>query len=151
LSKGKENLRRIVLEAFGEGRLEVLDEVLAPGFVNHNAPPGLSGGVEGVKQVVQMERRGFPDLRYEILHEIEEGDLIVQHCRVRGTHLGEIFGVAPTGRVVEWREIHIGRMVGDRAAEHWACNDMHAVWVQIGRVAPPEVPSPPMSVQAPPP
>jgi predicted ester cyclase len=141
MSKGKENLRRIVLEAFGEGRLDVLDEVLTPDFVNHNAPPGMSTGIEGVKQVIRMERVGFPDLTYEVLREVEEGDLIMQHCAVQGTHLGEIFGVPPTGRVVKWREIHIGRMVGDLAAEHWACNDMHSVWVQIGRVAPPRVPA----------
>jgi predicted ester cyclase len=136
------NLRRIVLEAFSRGQLDVLDEVLTPNFVNHNAPPGLSSGIDGVKQVIQMERHGFPDLRYEIVHEIEEGAFIVQHCSVRGTHRGEIFGVTPTGRCVEWREIHIARMVGDRVAEHWACNEMHSVWVQIGRVAPPGVPSP---------
>jgi predicted ester cyclase len=141
MSKAKENLTRIVMEAFSEGRLEVLDEVLTPDFVNHAAPPGLDRGIEGVKQVIRMERAGFPDLRYEVVQEIEEGDLVVQHCRVSGTHLGTIFGVEPTGRRVQWKEIHIGRMRDDLAAEHWACNDMHSVWVQIGRVAPPVVPA----------
>jgi hypothetical protein len=40
-----------------------------------------------------------------------------------------------------WNEIHIGRIAGGLVAEHWACNDMHAVWVQIGRVAAPAVPA----------
>lgn len=141
VSESKAKLRRIVLEAFSEGRVEVLDEVLAPDFVNHAGPPGLDRGIEGVKLVIRNERAGFPDLRYEVLHEIEEGDLVVQHCRVSGTHLGPIFGVAPTGRRVMWNEIHIGRMADGLVAEHWACNDMHSVWVQIGRVAPPRVPA----------
>jgi predicted ester cyclase len=139
MSKGTENLRRIVMEAFSEGRLEVLDEVLTPGFVNQSSPPGLDRGIEGVKQVIRMERTGFPDLQYEVLREIEEGDLIAQHCQVSGTHLGPIFGVQPTGRRVVWKEIHIARMEGDLCAEHWACNDMHSVWVQIGRAEPPMV------------
>lgn len=137
--KGKENLRRIVMEAFSEGRLEVLDEVMTPDFVNQAGPPGLDRGIEGVKQVIRMERTGFPDLRYEVLREIEEGDFISQHCKVTGTHQGPIFGVEPTGRKVVWFEIHIARMAGDLCAEHWACNDMHSVWVQIGRTAPPMV------------
>ncbi len=141
VSESKAKLRRIVLEAFSEGRVEVLDEVLAPDFVNHAGPPGLDRGIEGVKQVISNERAGFPDLQYEVIQEVEEGDLVTQHCRVTGTHLGPIFGVAPTGRRVMWNEIHIGRMAGGLVAEHWACNDMHSVWVQIGRVAPPAVPA----------
>src|SRR5215813_1783759 len=108
-SQSKQKLRRIVLEAFSQGREEVLDEVLSPDFVNHAGPPGLDRGIEGVKQVIRNERSGFPDLQYEVLDEIEEGDLVVQHCRVSGTHLGRIFGVGPTGRRVVWHEIHIGR------------------------------------------
>jgi predicted ester cyclase len=142
VSEAKAKLRRIVLEAFSEGRVEALDDVLAPDFVNHSGPPGLDRGIEGVKLVIKNERVGFPDLKYEVLREIEEGDLVVQHCLVSGTHLGPIFGVEPTGRRVVWQEIHIGRMVDGLVAEHWACNDMHAVWVQIGRVAPPSAPAP---------
>lgn len=134
-----EQMRRILTEAFSQGRLEVLDEVLTEDFVNHNAPPGLSRGSDGVKDVIRMERRGFPDLTYTILREIEQGDLVVQHTEVTGTHLGEIFGVPPTGRRVTWNEIHIARIENGRAAEHWACNDMASVWVQIGRVERPQV------------
>lgn len=139
-SDSKTKVRRIVMEAFSEGRVEVLDEVLAPDFVNHAGPPGLDRGIEGVKMVIRNERAGFPDLQYEVLQEIEDGDLVVQHCRVTGTHLGSIFGVAPTGRRVAWNEMHIGRMADGLVAEHWACNDMHSVWVQIGRVPPPAGP-----------
>lgn len=138
-AKGKENLRRIVMEAFSEGKLDVLDEVLTPDFKNQTAPPGLDRGIEGVKQVITMERTGFPDLQYEVVREIEEGDMIAQHCKVTGTHQGTIFGTGATGRRVMWYEIHIARMENDLCAEHWACNDMHSVWVQIGRAQPPMV------------
>jgi predicted ester cyclase len=139
VSEAKAQCRRIVYEAFSEGRVEVLDEVLAPDFVNHAGPPGLDRGIEGVKLVIKNERAGFPDLQYEVTNEIEEGDFVVQHCRVTGTHLGPIFGVEPTGRRVVWNEIHIGRMTGNLVAEHWACNDMHSVWIQIGKVEPPRL------------
>ncbi len=145
MSKGTESLRRIVMEAFSQGKLEVLDEVLTADFVNQAAPPGLDRGIEGVRQVIRMERTGFPDLTYEVLREIEEGDLIAQHCQVSGTHLGPIFGVPATGRRVVWKEIHIARMEDGLCAEHWACNDMHSVWVQIGRAAPPVVTAAPVS------
>lgn len=140
MSDNKEAMRRILTEAFSEGKLDVLDEVMAPDFVNHNAPPGLDRGIEGVKRVIQMEHRGIPDFTYEVVHEFEDGDFVIQLVRAHGTHTGEIFGVAPTGRKVSWQEIHIARVdETGRCAEHWACNDMAALWVQIGRVEPPRI------------
>lgn len=135
----KEQMRRILTEAFSEGNLDVLDEVMTEDFVNHNAPPGLSRGIDGVKQIITMERHGFPDLRYTIRQEVEEGDLVVQHAQVEGTHLGEVFGVPPTGRTVVWNEIHVAKVRDGRCAEHWGVNDMASVWIQIGRAAPPRV------------
>lgn len=137
--EAKQQLRRILTEAFGEGRIEVLDEIMTDDFVNHNAPPGVPAGVEGVKRIIMMERAAFPDLHYQVIREVQEGDIIVQQTTVSGTHEGEIFGVPPTGRRVQWAEIHIARMRGDRCAEHWGCNDMASLWVQIGRAKPPEV------------
>lgn len=137
---GKDQVRRILIEAFGQGRLEVLDEVLTPDFVNHNAPPGAPRGIEGVKWVIAMERRGFPDLTYTIERELQEGDYVVQHAWVEGTHLGEIFGVPATGRRVRWQEIHIGKIESDgRCSAHWGVNDMANLWVQIGRAERPRV------------
>src|SRR5262249_37385145 len=127
-----EKMRRILTEAFSEGRTEVLDEVLHPEFVNHNAPPGIDPGIEGVKRVVDMERRGFPDMTYTVLHEFEEGDLVFQHAMVSGTHLGPIFGVEPTGRAVQWREMHVARIQDGRCIEHWGVSDTAKVWVQLG-------------------
>jgi predicted ester cyclase len=132
----KEQMRRILTEAFAQGRLDVLDELLTADFVNHNAPPGISPGIAGVKQIVALERSGFPDLEYVILREVEQGDLVVQHATVHGTHLGTIFGVEPTGRRVQWNEMHIARVRDGRCAEHWGVTDMAALWVQLGRATP---------------
>ena len=131
-----EKMRRILTEAFSQGNLDTLDEVLAPGFVNHNAPPGFDRGIEGVKQVIRMERRGVPDMHYEVLHEGEIGDIVFQHTLVTGTHLGPLMGVEPTGKHVEWREMHVARIEDGRCVEHWGVADTASLWIQIGRVAP---------------
>src|SRR5437660_11007945 len=96
-----ENMRRILTEAFSEGKLDVLDDLLHPDFMNHNAPPGVAPGIDGVKWGIEMERRGFPAMTYEVLQEAEVGDLVYQHALVRGTHLGPIVGVAPPVRALD--------------------------------------------------
>jgi len=131
--------RRIVMDAFSESKLDVLDEVLTPDFVNHNAPPGVDRGIEGVKQIIAMERRGIPDMRCEILWEGQDGNIVFQHVLVTGTHDGPLFGVQATGRPVRWREMHIAVMRDGRCAEHWGVTDMAGLWVQIGKAGPPVV------------
>jgi predicted SnoaL-like aldol condensation-catalyzing enzyme len=60
--------RRFIEEGFNQGRLEILDHVLAPTYVNHSAPPGVPAGADGVKQIISLFRSAFPDFRIEI-HE----------------------------------------------------------------------------------
>jgi predicted ester cyclase len=129
-------LRRMLTEVFEEGRLEVLDELLTADFVNHRTPPGVDSGINGLKTIVGMERAGFPDLRYTVEREVEEGEFVIQLAMAEGTHLGAIFGVEPTGKRVTWRQAHIIRMRDGRMAEHWGVSDLASLWVQIGRVRP---------------
>jgi predicted ester cyclase len=135
-SSNKAVLHRVLEEVFEQGRLEVLDEVLTEDFVNHRTPPGVDSGIRGLKQIVGLERAGFPDLKYTVEREVEEGDYVMQVATAEGTHSGHIFGVVPTGRHVSWRQVHIVRMRDGRMAEHWGVSDLASLWVQIGRVQP---------------
>jgi predicted ester cyclase len=42
----------------------------------------------------------FPDFRFELEDVIAEGDKAVARVSVRGTHRGEMMGLAPTGKRV---------------------------------------------------
>lgn len=90
-------LERVSGEIFGQGRIDVVDELLAPDFVDHDPLPGLPPDREGVKQVVQLFRSAFPDFEVELLHTVVEGNKAVDHIASTGTHLGEFMGVPPTG------------------------------------------------------
>ncbi len=136
MSDSKLVLRRVLSEVFEQGRLEVLDELLTADFVNHRTPPGVGNGIEGLKQIVRMERAGFPDLKYTVEREVEEGDFVMQVAMAEGTHANPMFGVPATGRRVSWRQVHIVRMHNGRMAEHWGVSDLASLWVQIGRTPP---------------
>ncbi len=134
----KINIRRMLTEAFSQGRTEVLDELLTEDFVNHNAAPGMDPGREGVKSVIRVERQGFPDLNAEIIRDFEDGEFVIQHVRLSGTHKGLVFGVEPTGRTISWNEMHIVRVRDGRVSDHWACNDLHVLLMQLGKMTPPD-------------
>ena len=70
----KKTASRMPLEAFNEGRLDVVDEVLSADFDDHDLPPGLPPGREGVKALITAVRSAFPDLKITIIRQIAEAD-----------------------------------------------------------------------------
>ena len=129
----KETLRRIPLEVFHENKMEVVDEVLAADVTDHGMlPPGFPPGREGLKAFITALKVAFPDMRYTVIHEVAEGDIVVQHMRASGTMKGEFAGMKPTGKSATWDEVHIVRMKDGKAVEHWAVVDQLGMLQQLG-------------------
>jgi len=130
---------RAQTELFGSGRLELADELIAPGCVDYGlqtGPPGAGRdpgtGPEAIKGVVRWLRGAFPDLAYDIEDVFGVGDRVALRCTTRGTHTGEFLGHAPTGRSFAVQQIHIFRIEDGRIAEHWACRDDVGMLRQLG-------------------
>jgi len=94
-------------------------------------------GPEAAKQAAADYRRAFPDLRVTVEDLIAEGDKVVGRLRFRGTHLGELDGIAPTGRRVDCTGIVVSRMEGGKIAEDWANFDDLGLMRQLGAIPPP--------------
>jgi predicted ester cyclase len=134
----KKTVNRIPLEVFNEGKLEVVDEVLAPEFTEHGQTmPGSPSGREGIKAIAQQLRSTFPDFHYEVLHTICEGDMCVQHMRASGTMKGDFMGMKATGKHGTWEEAHIVRLKDGKAVEHWPLIDQLGVFQQLGLMSMP--------------
>jgi predicted ester cyclase len=119
-------------ELLNQGNLAVADEVIAPDFVNHEAPPGHSQGPESMRALAGMLRTAFPDLHFTIEELIAEGDLVAGRVTMRGTHQGPYMGMAPTGRRVEQAHMHFVRFQDGKAFEHWGVRDDVGLLRQLG-------------------
>jgi predicted ester cyclase len=129
--------RRVLLEIWGEGRLEVADELYASNYVDHvtrGPEPGVVRGPEGLKQAVRLFRTAFPDLEYTIEQEMAEGDFVMARFSATGIHLGEFLGAAPTGRPVTYTGVDINRIVDGRIVESWVHYDALGLLEQVGLV-----------------
>lgn len=130
--------RRFVEEAWSKGNLAVIDELLAANFVLHAAPlPGVSPDREGYKQWVSMTSAAYADGQTTVEDLIAEGDKVVARWSWRGTHKGEIWGIAPTGKQVTITGISIDRIVDGKIVEEWIEMDMLGMMQQLGVVPPP--------------
>ena len=102
----------------------VLDDLVAPDMVNHAAGPQ---GREGLRQILRKIDGDLGQVTFEQHHLIADGDLVVQHVTIHGTHRGStmplLLDVPVSGRPVAWRFIHIWRVADGMIVEHWACRD----------------------------
>ena len=120
---------------FTRGELEAVDRYLAPGFVNHDPFPGFAPDREGLRQTAQVFRQAFPDWHAGQEAHIAEGDLVAERFTARGTHQGEIMGVAPTGREVTLAGINIFRVQDGKVVERWGRTDDLGFLQQLDRLS----------------
>ncbi len=131
-------LRRFIDEMINQGNLAVIDEVLAPDFVEHEQlPPGITPGREGVRQLFSMLRAGFPDLRADIEQVVAQDDLVVLRMTWRGTQTGSVMGIPPTGKTAAWQVIDTMRVADGKVVEHWGVMDQFGLLSQLGAVPTP--------------
>ena len=125
-------VRRFYDEVIGQGKLELIDELVAPDFIEHEEFLDVPPGREGVKQVFAMFLEGFPDLHFHVKDLIAEGDKVVAWVTMHGTHKGSFMGMEPTGKEIFVQVIDILRFADGRAVEHWGVTDQMSMMEQLG-------------------
>lgn len=135
VEQNKAQFQRFIEEVFNHGDMSLIDELMAPDFVEREAlPPGVPGGREGVKFLTMVFRTAFPDFHVGLDDLIAEGDKLVARSTWTGTQLGEFMGIPPTGRSVSFDVIDIVRLSQGKVLEHWGVMDTSALMQQLGAV-----------------
>ena len=126
-------------EVWEQGNIDLLDELLAPEYINHTlATPDLPTGPEGVKEVVSMFHSAMPDLRAVVEDMIAEGDRVATRYALEGTHRGDLFGAAPTGKHLSIKSMTVERLSEGKMVEHWRVTDELDMMRQLGAIGAPE-------------
>ena len=112
-------IRRLFEEGFHSGKLAVVDGIFHPNFVDRSTPEQ-PPGTEGVKDYISMVRTGFPDISITIEDLVAEEERVVVRTTLRGTHLGEYEGIAPTSKQVTRSMIQIFHVKDGKLLEEWS-------------------------------
>jgi serine phosphatase RsbU (regulator of sigma subunit) len=124
-------VRRFVEEVLNGGNLDVVDELMAPDYVDHTVPPGKYAGREGLKRSLAKQLASSSDLHFHIEEQIAEGDKVITWIIGSGTHDRERFlGLAPTGERMTMEFIYISRVADGKIVEDRGVRDASAVWQQ---------------------
>jgi predicted SnoaL-like aldol condensation-catalyzing enzyme len=137
--ENKAIVRRFYEELWNERKVEIAAEIIAADCLTHQLRAGVDDGgtlrtPEMIGEHVAAWLAGFPDLYFTVERLIAEGDLVVSHSRMRGTHAGAWLGIAPTQREVSLPMIVIQRIAGGKIAEDWVLVEGLGFYQQLGLV-----------------
>ena len=129
-----EEIRAIetLYRAFSENNPDLLDEACTPDWQDIPLLPGQGPGPGGLKQIIPMFLRTFPDLKI-VVHEIvgSAGRAGVR-ASIVGTHLGEVHGVKPTGKRVDMALHEFHHLRDGRLTHTWHVEDWFGMLHQVG-------------------
>lgn len=121
--------------AMSTGDASLLDEILAEDWEDIPLPPGVTLGRESFKaQGLGWIRTVFPD--FTVINEdvivSADGSKVAVRSVSGGTHAGEMLGIAPTGKRVEFRAFDIHQLKDGVIVRTWHLEDFLGLVMQLG-------------------
>jgi steroid delta-isomerase-like uncharacterized protein len=135
--ENKALVRRFVEEFWNEGNTATADELMAVDAAIH-MPTGEMVDLDGLKGFAGTFRESFPDWHSTFEELIAEGDRVAERWTGRGTHRGELQGIAPTGKRVEVPGSVFYRIVDGKIVEFRGQLDMMGLMQQLGAIPSPQ-------------
>jgi len=135
VEENKAIVLRFLQEVWGEGNLNMVDELVAQGHVHHLTRRDVHGP-DGVKNLVSWFRGFLPDVRIGVRDLLAEGDRVVVYFTFSGTDTGGGYrDNPPSGNPVEYDGIDIFRVRDGRIVERWGIVDTITMLRQIGAIS----------------
>lgn len=121
-------------EELMKGNLDVIDEVFAPDFVDHDPAPDQGEGSEGLRDFWASFRTAFPDFEIKPEQVVANDDKVAIAYTVSGTQQGPFMGHEPTGKRMSARGLQITRVEDGKVVERWGMSDQLTMLQQLGLV-----------------
>ncbi|MFD0152851.1 ester cyclase [Streptomyces sp. NPDC055721] len=125
-------VRRNTEDVQGGGDFALFDELFADDFLDHTPQPGRTPDKAGARELYQVLREAFPDFRADIHWQAADGNLVTTYKTYHGTHRGEFFGIAPTGRTIRFDTVDAMRVRDGKITEHWGVANLFSLMQQLG-------------------
>jgi predicted ester cyclase len=139
VSSAEENkaIARRLEEELAKGNLDVIDELLAPDFVDRALVSEQGPTREDFKRSQEEFLEGFSYTSYTIEQQIAEGETVVTKFRGSGVSRGEFAGL-PAGLPLGGEEqtfegVRIHRMSEGKITEEWSTLDVRPGWEDLAQ------------------
>jgi steroid delta-isomerase-like uncharacterized protein len=126
-------VRQYVEEILNRGDCDGACRFVCEDFT-HLAPPlpGQEQGLAGFQKSLREAHAAFPDICWTVEEQIVDGDRVLSRFVWTGTHQGDFFGVAPTGRRVTVWGMALDRLEEGKIKETRFLMDVAGLMAQLG-------------------
>lgn len=126
-------VHRAYLDAVTSRDWDRVRELLHPDFRYQDSDGSEHKGPQAAIDVGETYTSAFPDLSLEVVRELEvDATTSVIEFIARGTHDGELMGIAPTGRRVSMPVCNVVDLEDGRIIEEHEYYDTRAMLEQLG-------------------
>jgi predicted ester cyclase len=96
----------------------VVRETFGAVFRGETAPFERHPGLHVLRTAFPPMLAAFPDFSAELVQQLVDGDRVATQWIFRGTHAAELYGIRPTGKQVQFQNLSICRVEGDRIVQY---------------------------------
>ena len=126
---------RRLFTAITSGYLAMIDTLVSADFVDHGGPPGMVPvGPQGYKKTMRLLREAM-QMMWTLVEIVAQDERVMAWVRCEGRHVGEFFGIRPTGHEFSFEAMHVFRIEDEVVRERWAVRDDPGLFRQIGLIA----------------
>jgi steroid delta-isomerase-like uncharacterized protein len=134
LEENKAIFRHLCEEFWVKGKLDVVDEFLAPDFVYHGPGAGELLDLESYKQDVMEYVSSCIDIQATVEDIVAEGDKLAVRYTWSGIHTGGLWDAPPTDKRLTIRAIAIFRIADGKIVDEWDMYDSLDMYRQLGLI-----------------
>lgn len=127
-------IHRLIEDVYGEGKVELIDELIHEDYVEHPMPEGFSPDREGLKSFVQALHAALSDVHAKAERVLVDDDQLAFRWRITGTHSGEFLGIPASGNHIETTGNDVAVMREGKLVERWCEQDMLSLLTQFGAI-----------------
>ncbi|MCE7735483.1 MAG: ester cyclase [Candidatus Heimdallarchaeota archaeon] len=139
--KQKEFAHKFLLNAYQEGKIDILDEILHPEYAPNEAVEflqqfdkmDLGSGIAKVKHRMLEVRKGVSDLTFDIVETVAEGDRVIVYYKFKAKHVDMYLGIPGTGKYFSTIGFHLFTFKEGKIYRVALIQDHYKVLRDIGR------------------
>lgn len=129
--QNKNLIRHYYEEMWNNWNFHLAERILAPEIAFHGSLGVTTRGIAAFCRYMQTVRDAFPDFHNTIEELVAENQHVVARLTYGGTHQGEIFGIAPTGKKITYAGAAFFQIGGSRITEGWVLGDRMSLLEQL--------------------
>jgi steroid delta-isomerase-like uncharacterized protein len=129
-SQTTQSLAVAFVDALNARNWDTIRSLCSPAYVHH-APRVPAADLTTYIETAGRMFEAFPDMLGTVEQLVAEGEYVAIRYTARGTHRGEFYGLAPTGRAVTLPVLGMLRIADGRIAEGWFEFDTGGIYAQL--------------------